>query len=369
MDTCACGNPASLNGTTCRRCDALHELGLKAGATDAEVKAAHRLYVKAWHPDRFPGDEKSKNAAQEKLKSINSAYEFLSSPSSKNGQPYRPKAATPPAQPQEPSQQKKASEKKSPPAGRSSQEPPPKPNTGGGQAPPRPPNSGPPPPPARPQYPPQPGVAYSPQRLGWTVPPSLKPWLRAVGFACALGFSRLLWQAFDTKPTENAYTKAYDQQRTKALRDLNSPKELTIPLPPTAPMKAKPLGEFDGKGRNSGKNANPQGGSFYDFGKQYYNQKDYVDARFVFTLACDSGEMKACNYLGYLYAQGLGGDQDRDKARDVYQRACDQGTLSSCASLGSLYQDVGNTDEARRYFQKACKGGVAESCKLLRGAQ
>jgi len=92
MDTCACGNPASLNGTTCRRCDALHELGLKAGATDAEVKAAHRLYVKAWHPDRFPGDEKSKNAAQEKLKSINSAYEFLSSPSSKNGQPYRPKA-------------------------------------------------------------------------------------------------------------------------------------------------------------------------------------------------------------------------------------------------------------------------------------
>jgi curved DNA-binding protein CbpA len=33
--------------------------------------------VKAWHPDRFPGDEKSKNAAQEKLKAINFAYSYL----------------------------------------------------------------------------------------------------------------------------------------------------------------------------------------------------------------------------------------------------------------------------------------------------
>jgi tetratricopeptide (TPR) repeat protein len=183
-----------------------------------------------------------------------------------------------------------------------------------------------------------------------------------------VGFSRLLWQTFDTKPTENAYTKAYDQQRAKALRDLDSPKYLTIPVTPTAPMKAKPLGEFDGKKANSGTKANPQSG-LYDMGVDSFKKKDYVSARYLFILACNDGEMKACNYLGYLYAQGLGGDQDREKARDVYQRACDQETLSSCASLGSLYQDAGNPDEARRYFQKACKGGVAESCKLLRGVQ
>ena len=129
MNTCVCGNPANDNGTTCRRCDALHELGLKAGATDAEVKSAHRLYVKAWHPDRFPGDEKSKNVAQEKLKSINSAYEFLTSPSSKNGQPYRPKAASQPAQSQESSQQNKSSAKQPPPDGGRSQEYHPRPNT------------------------------------------------------------------------------------------------------------------------------------------------------------------------------------------------------------------------------------------------
>jgi TPR repeat protein len=79
--------------------------------------------------------------------------------------------------------------------------------------------------------------------------------------------------------------------------------------------------------------------------------------------------MKACNYLGYLYAQGLGGLRDTKQAIIVYQRACDQGTLSSCASLGSLYQDARNIDEARKYFQKACTGGLAEACDLLRGVQ
>ncbi len=82
-----------------------------------------------------------------------------------------------------------------------------------------------------------------------------------------------------------------------------------------------------------------------------YKQKRYVDARPLFVQSCDGGEMKACNYLGYLYAKGLGGAHDTKKARDVYQKACDQGTLSSCASLGSLYQDAGNSEEARKYFQ------------------
>jgi len=100
-----------------------------------------------------------------------------------------------------------------------------------------------------------------------------------------------------------------------------------------------------------------------------YKQKRYVDARPLFVQSCDGGEMKACNYLGYLYAKGLGGARDTKKARDVYQRACDQGTLSSCASLGSLYQDAGNSEEARKYFNKACQGGVAEACGLLRGVE
>jgi len=112
-----------------------------------------------------------------------------------------------------------------------------------------------------------------------------------------------------------------------------------------------------------------------------FNQKQYRESRPLFEQACNgtdengfkyvgvSGEMKACNYLGYLYARGLGGPLDVNKAKDIYQRACEQGILTSCASLGSLYQNSGNHEKARQYFQRACKGGLAESCELQSGVQ
>jgi curved DNA-binding protein CbpA len=339
VNTCACGNSIDGNGTTCQRCAALNELGLKAAATDAEVKTAYRLNVKAWHPDRFPGDDKSKHAAQEKLKTINSAYDFLNSPSSRKGQTYRPKAATPPTQPQEPTKQKQSSAKQPPPAGGRNQEPPPRPNTGG-QVPPRPPNSPPPPPSGAWAAPSQNWqhhrhVAAFTQRLaGWTSSPWLRTFLRYAVFVCVVGLGKLFWQSFDTKPTakfpaqaewEKQVTKAQQEQRSIAVRALQG-------------QMASPVAE-----------SNPRIGSVYDLGRESYNHKNYVSARSQFTQACDAGEMKACNYLGYLYARGLGGDQDREKARDVYQRACD------------------HKDDARMYFQKACDGGVNEACNLLRG--
>lgn len=100
-----------------------------------------------------------------------------------------------------------------------------------------------------------------------------------------------------------------------------------------------------------------------------YKEKRYSYARSLFEQACTGGEMRACSYLGYLCAKGLGGDHDLQKASVVYAKACDKGTLSSCASLGTLYQDAGNNEEASKYFQKACNGGVAEACELLRGVQ
>jgi len=48
-------------------------LGLKKGATDAEIKAAYRKQALKWHPDR----NKDANAAT-KFKEINKAYEVLS---------------------------------------------------------------------------------------------------------------------------------------------------------------------------------------------------------------------------------------------------------------------------------------------------
>jgi hypothetical protein len=65
--------------TPCAQCAALHDLGLAAGATLDEVKAAYKMLVKVWHPDRFQGDERLAQAAEAKLKAINTAYSYLTS--------------------------------------------------------------------------------------------------------------------------------------------------------------------------------------------------------------------------------------------------------------------------------------------------
>jgi len=49
-------------------------LGLQPGATEPEVREAYRTLVKVWHPDRFSGDPRLQEKAQEKLKEINAAY-------------------------------------------------------------------------------------------------------------------------------------------------------------------------------------------------------------------------------------------------------------------------------------------------------
>ncbi|MBW4616006.1 MAG: DnaJ domain-containing protein [Desmonostoc vinosum HA7617-LM4] len=63
-------------------------LGLKPGASSAEVKRAYRKLVKIWHPDRF-FDEQQKREAEEKIKTINIAYNQIKSeePTSPNPPP------------------------------------------------------------------------------------------------------------------------------------------------------------------------------------------------------------------------------------------------------------------------------------------
>jgi curved DNA-binding protein CbpA len=54
-------------------------LGLEPGASPEQVKEAYRDLAKVWHPDRFPNDPRLQEKAQEKLKEINLAYEYLKS--------------------------------------------------------------------------------------------------------------------------------------------------------------------------------------------------------------------------------------------------------------------------------------------------
>ena len=58
--------------------DCLEILGLKPGVSQAQVKQAYRKLVKTWHPDRF-ADKQQKQQAEEKIKKINAAYNYLKS--------------------------------------------------------------------------------------------------------------------------------------------------------------------------------------------------------------------------------------------------------------------------------------------------
>ncbi|NEO26726.1 MAG: DnaJ domain-containing protein [Kamptonema sp. SIO4C4] len=60
-------------------------LEIKPGTPPEEIKLAYRNLVKAWHPDRFVDDPRQKQQAEEKIKKINEAYEYLKS--------YRPRAS------------------------------------------------------------------------------------------------------------------------------------------------------------------------------------------------------------------------------------------------------------------------------------
>lgn len=53
-------------------------LGVAPGASDEEIKKAHRTLAKKYHPDLNPGD----SAAAEKMNEINAAYDILTKPGS-----------------------------------------------------------------------------------------------------------------------------------------------------------------------------------------------------------------------------------------------------------------------------------------------
>jgi hypothetical protein len=52
-------------------------LGVEPGAPAEEVKQAWRDLAQVWHPDRFAGNERLRQKAQEKLKELNEAYQIL----------------------------------------------------------------------------------------------------------------------------------------------------------------------------------------------------------------------------------------------------------------------------------------------------
>jgi TPR repeat protein len=346
MNTCVCGNLADDNGTVCFRCAALHELGLRSGATDTEVKTAYRLYVKAWHPDRFPGDEKSKSAAQEKLKTINSAYDFLTSPSSKKGQTYRPKAATPPAQPQEPTKQKQSSAKQPPPAGGRDQAAPPKGNSGG-QTPPR----------STSPIPPTPSVA---RRWGILFGMLAGRFRREPRWAIWASVAFLILTIFFVGMALS-FTPATISKRANILDSAHHYNLGGI---------FRKLACIRGSGESCDALAD-----MYENGKGIERdlasaRKLYLRAAALYTRDCARGSADTCRALASLFKDGKGVEKDTSRAEELYAKwaeldaeACDAGNGKVCWELGTSYSVGGdipqNHVKAAELYGKACNFGEA----------
>jgi DnaJ-class molecular chaperone len=62
--------------------EACQILGVEPGADIAKIRQEYLNLAKIWHPDRFPNDPKLQARAQNEMKRINGAYQFLSSPHS-----------------------------------------------------------------------------------------------------------------------------------------------------------------------------------------------------------------------------------------------------------------------------------------------
>ncbi len=74
---CACGAVAETFGGFCDRCASLQTLGLSSTALPEEIEKSYFTLVRVWHPDRFAHDPRLRAEAEEKLKEINAAHDYL----------------------------------------------------------------------------------------------------------------------------------------------------------------------------------------------------------------------------------------------------------------------------------------------------
>jgi curved DNA-binding protein CbpA len=169
-------------------------LELGADATEDQIKAAYHVLVKVWHPDRFQSDKTLKDAAETKLKNVNSAYVFLCSAAGKAPRSHQTPSAGAAAQR---------------PAASASQQ-----QTASGEQPRA----------ARPQT--RRATRTRPMAsVSTSLFPALKLGLGFILIAFALLMARYLWIAFDTQGSADGIADAFDGNKDSLRSFLNAPRQ------------------------------------------------------------------------------------------------------------------------------------------------
>jgi formylglycine-generating enzyme required for sulfatase activity len=98
------------------------------------------------------------------------------------------------------------------------------------------------------------------------------------------------------------------------------------------------------------------------WGQKYSDIKDYTNALQWFQKGATNGDAQAQYHLGFMYANGLGVDQDNGKALQLYQEAATGGNVQGQLCMGYIYANglIGihqDNNEALQWFQKAAQQG------------
>ncbi len=81
---------------------------------------------------------------------------------------------------------------------------------------------------------------------------------------------------------------------------------------------------------------------------------DEARLRALYRLACDAGEMSACDWLAGMLLDGIGGPSDPAGAARLYDRACEKEVASSCVHLAWMGRDDGGS-EPLAWLERGCE--------------
>jgi hypothetical protein len=99
----------------------------------------------------------------------------------------------------------------------------------------------------------------------------------------------------------------------------------------------------------------------YSKGEERYDAKDYKSAFTYFSQAANAGHAGAQNYLGFMYQNGYGVEQNYAEAVSWYRKAANAGNANAQNNLGFMYEQgygvTKNYAEAVSWYRKAAAQG------------